>query len=66
MSKKKVRKSYPLEFKKKAIMLTTQEGVSVAEVAEELDISPQYLSKWRSELLVDSELEDAIWMKTAG
>ena len=59
MTKKKARKSYPLEFKKKAVTLTTQEGVSVTEVAEQLDISPQYLSKWRSELLVDNDLEEA-------
>jgi transposase len=59
MAKKKVRKHYPLDFKKKAVLMTTKEGITVGEVADELGISPQYLSKWRSELMEDGELENA-------
>ncbi len=39
--------------------MTTKEGITVGEVADELGISPQYLSKWRSELMDDGELETA-------
>ncbi len=37
MGRKKVRNSYPLEFKKKAVMMTTKEDVSVAEAADKVD-----------------------------
>ena len=59
MGKKKPRNSYSEEFKKKAVLLTEQEGVSVGEVADQLGISAQYLSQWRSKLLKDNELENA-------
>jgi transposase len=59
MGRKKVRNSYPLEFKKKAVMMTTKEDGTVSDVAESLGISPQYLSKWRSELLNDDQFEKA-------
>jgi len=59
MGRKKVRKSYPLEFKKKAVAMSQKEGITVGEVADELGISPQYLSKWRSDLMGDGELENA-------
>ena len=59
MSKKQSRKSYPLEFKKKAVMMTTKEGITINDVADELGISPQYLSKWRSDLLAEGEIEEA-------
>ena len=59
MAKKKPRNSYSEEFKKKAVLLTEQEGVSVGEVADQLGISAQHLSQWRSKLLKDNELENA-------
>ncbi len=59
MGRKKARNSYPLEFKKKAVLMTTKEGVTVSEVADSLGVSAQYLSKWRSELLADDEFEQA-------
>lgn len=59
MARKKTRKSYPLEFKKRAVLMTQKEGITVGDVADELGISPQYLSKWRSDLLQDGELAEA-------
>lgn len=59
MARKKVRRSYPLDFKKKAVLMTMKEGITVGDVADELGISAQYLSKWRSELGTDGELEQA-------
>lgn len=52
MSRKKQvkpRNSYSLEFKKNAVKLSMKKGVSVKDVAEELGVSPQYLSKWRAD-----------------
>lgn len=57
MARKKIRKSYPLDFKKKAVMMTMKEGISVGDVADELGVSPQYLSKWRSDLMPNGDLE---------
>ena len=59
MGKKKTRNSYPDEFKRKAVLMTTEEGMTVGEVADQLGISPQYLSQWRSKLLKDEQLEEA-------
>ena len=38
--------------------MTTEEGVFVVEVVDQLGISPQYFSEWRSQLLKDGELEE--------
>ena len=59
MGRKKIRKSYPLDFKKKAVAMSMKDGITVNEVADELGVSPQYLSKWRAELMGDGELENA-------
>ena len=48
-TKKKPRKSYSEEFKRKAVLLSRQPGAKVGDVADQLGINPQYLSKWRSE-----------------
>ena len=58
MGRKKIRKSYPLDFKKKAVAMSMKDGITVNEVADELGVSPQYLSKWRAELMEDGELEN--------
>jgi transposase len=49
--KRQSRKSYPLELKKRAVEMSSQEGVTVSEVAEQLGISAQQLSQWRAQLL---------------
>ena len=36
-----------------------QEGVTISEVADQLGVSPQYLSKWRSDLHSEEGLEKA-------
>ena len=58
MGRKKIRKSYPLDFKKKAVAMSMKDGITLNEVADELGVSPQYLSKWRAELMEDGELEN--------
>lgn len=42
-------KRYPAEFKKMALIKTTEEGVSDRQVAEELGISARQLLRWRDE-----------------
>jgi transposase-like protein len=59
MRKKKTRNSESEDFKKKAVLLTEQEGVSVGEIADQLGISSKFLSQCRSKLLKDNELENA-------
>ncbi|HYX32153.1 MAG TPA: transposase [Oligoflexus sp.] len=49
MGKKKDRKSYSEEFKSNAVKMSLKPGVSVSQVAEELDIPVGYLSRWRSQ-----------------
>ena len=46
---------YGIEFKLRAVQLSTQPGVLVKDVAESLDIHPFMLSKWRKQVK-DGEL----------
>lgn len=48
-------KQYSLEFKLKAVQLSSQPGVLVKDVAESLCIHPFMLSKWRKQVR-DGEL----------
>jgi len=51
MARKKARsrrRVYTKEIKRKAVEMANQPGITVAEVAEQLDVSPQQLSQWRS------------------
>ena len=50
-NRKKSRKSYSEEFKRKAVLLSRDPGTKVSEVADQLGVHPQYLSKWRSDAL---------------
>lgn len=43
----KTRKVYTAEFKREAVRLSYQPGVSVVQVAEELGVSDHSLYKWR-------------------
>lgn len=50
MAKQKKRRNFTEQFKANAVKMTLKAGVSVGEVAAQLDIPPTYLSKWRSEM----------------
>ena len=41
---------YDLEFKRQAVLLSSQPGVLAQDVARELDIHPFMLSRWKKEL----------------
>jgi len=43
------RSKYSEEFKLEAVQLTCQEGVSVAQVAKDIGVSANMLSRWRRE-----------------
>jgi transposase len=57
MVRKKARNSYSHEFKTSAVKMTLKDGVKVKDVALELGVDAQYLSKWRSEFLASQETE---------
>lgn len=48
--------SYGIEFKLRAVQMSSQAGVLVKDVAESLDIHPFMLSKWRKQVR-DGELK---------
>ncbi|VVS97674.1 hypothetical protein MARINON1_60243 [Marinobacter salarius] len=51
------RRKYSPEFKREAIALTRQPGVSFRQVALEIGINPNLLSRWRGE--ADEETDKA-------
>ena len=57
--KRTVRKSYPLELKKKAVEMSNQPGMTVSEVAIQLDVPAQQLSQWRHKLNGEAAAEEA-------
>ncbi len=44
------RRKFSAEFKREAVALTAQSDVRVAQVARELGIAPNLLSRWRRAL----------------
>jgi transposase len=59
MGKKKLRRTYTEEFKASAVKMSLKPGVSVTQVAEELDIPVGYLSRWRRETQEAQDLASA-------
>ncbi len=57
MSKPRDRRRFPEEFKRKAVEATMRKGVKVQDVADELGVSAQYLSQWRSKYLRQNDIE---------
>jgi transposase len=47
------RRKYSTEFKREAVELTRMEGVSVSQIAKDLGIGADMLSRWRRELAAD-------------
>ena len=44
------RRHFTVEFKQQAVQLVMKEGLSVAEAARRLDVRPNLLRRWRSQL----------------
>jgi transposase len=55
MTKKRVRRSFPREFKVEAVRQVVEQNRSIAEVARELGISASLLGLWKQQLLADAE-----------
>ena len=47
MSREKSRRHFSKEYKKNAVKLVTEKGMSVGKVARDLDIHPNMLHMWR-------------------
>ena len=44
------RRKYSQEFKREAVALTNQPGVTMKQIGEELGINPNMLGRWKKEL----------------
>ena len=53
------RKSYPVELKKRAVAMSYEDHLSLADVANELGITVQQLSSWRSKFGQNEATKDA-------
>ena len=49
----KKRRQFTREFKVEAVKLITNGGVSVAQSARDLDISPSVLQRWKRQFMTD-------------
>lgn len=60
MAKKlKVRRTYDIELKKKAVAMSNESGVTVSEVADQLGVPAAQISQWRQKLNGAKALRDA-------
>jgi transposase len=53
MGKIRERRYFDREFKKEAVRLVKKEGTKLSDVARNLEIHPNMLSRWKQEHLVD-------------
>jgi transposase len=44
------RRNYSAEFRREAVALANQPGVTKAQIARELDINPNMITRWQREL----------------
>jgi len=44
------RRNYSAEFKREAVALANQSGVTKSQIARELDINPNMITRWRREM----------------
>jgi transposase len=55
MGKEDTRRHFTCEFKRDAVQLVTERGMSVGKVARELDIHPNLLHLWKRRFLKDGD-----------
>ncbi len=55
MGKPKAHRQFSQEFKRNALQLVMEKGISVGKVARELDIHPNLIHKWRRDYLAEGE-----------
>ena len=56
---KKTRKRHSMAFKEEAVRLVVEEGRMVSEVARNLGINANMLSRWKSELAQPAKVREA-------
>ena len=44
------RRQYSQEFKVQAVKMVTEQGLSVSEIAQDLDVHPNVLRKWKQKM----------------
>lgn len=49
------RKQYSAEFKREAVRLVTEKGLSLAQAARDLGINDNLLGRWKKQLASDAE-----------
>ncbi len=49
------RRQYSQEFKVQAVKMVTEQGLSVSEVAQDLDVNPNVLRKWKQKMTEQGE-----------
>jgi len=49
------RKQYTREFKREAVRLVTEQGLSIAQAARDLGLNDNVLARWKKELAVQGE-----------
>ncbi len=49
------RRQYSQEFKVQAVKMVTEQGLSVSEVAQDLDVNPNVLRKWKQKMAEQGE-----------
>ena len=50
------RRSYSAEFKREAVQLVTEQGLSVAQAARDLGIAANQLHRWKQQAAADGKL----------
>ncbi len=55
MSQRMGHRQFSKEFKRNALQLVMEKGVSVGKVARELDIHPNLIHRWRRDYLAEGE-----------
>jgi transposase len=60
MVRKSKRNSYSSEFKRKAVLMTLKNGVKVTDVADELGVASQHLSRWRADFRKARKIEENV------
>ena len=58
MNEKRTYKRYPPSFKEEAVALVTEQGYTVIEAAQSLDIRPNQLYDWKAKLEAERSGED--------
>jgi transposase-like protein len=63
MPRNRKTKSYPQEFRAKAVRLATESGYTIEDVAKELGCSAESVRRWKEKAIIAAEPETAARMQ---